>query len=234
MNDPRTHDPCVRAARCPPSGGSSGFGCPGATGRIYAPGLQWAEMAPAHLPAVCALERRAHAHPWSERQFCDSLQAGHWAQLLLCCAAAAAAGQGQAVHQAASQAAHPAAHSVQNQPDPVLTLPDGRLLLGYWVAQAVHDEVHLYNLAVAQARRGWGSLLMQRLAESARAQGAQTLWLEVRASNQSALALYQRVGFVSVARRRGYYPAPSGAREDALLLRRCLEAASQAPQSEPA
>lgn len=174
---------------------------------VLPPGLQWAQMQAEHLEAVCALERSAHAHPWSEQLFCDSLHAGHQAQLLLCDGGASV---------------------VQAQPveaqQPALRVPDGRLLLGYFVAQTLLDEVHLYNLAVARARQGWGGLLLQRLVADAQAQDAQTLWLEVRASNQPALALYRRAGFDTVATRRGYYPAAGGAREDALVLRRCLQA----------
>ncbi|MBA4253144.1 MAG: ribosomal-protein-alanine N-acetyltransferase [Comamonadaceae bacterium] len=168
---------------------------------VLPPGLQWAQMQAEHLEAVCALERRAHAHPWSEQLFYDSLHAGHQAQLLLC------------------DGGTPAVEALQ----PALRVPDGRLLLGYFVAQTLLDEVHLYNLAVARARQGWGGLLLQRLVAAAQAQGAQTLWLEVRASNQPALALYRRAGFESVATRRGYYPAAGGAREDALVLRLCLQ-----------
>ena len=164
------------------------------------PGLQWAQMHAEHLEAVCALERCAHAHPWSAQLFRDSLQAGHQAQLLLCSGGAAVlAGQS------------------------AWRVPDGRWLLGYFVAQTLFDEVHLYNLAAARPRQGWGGLLLQRLLATAQAQGAQTLWLEVRASNQPALALYRRAGFAAVATRRGYYPAAGGAREDALVLRRCLQ-----------
>ena len=166
------------------------------------PGWNWAPMQAEHLEAVCALERRAHAHPWSERQFAEALHAGHSAQLLL----------------------RTAASPPDNLPDPDdFTLPDGRLLLGYCVAQTVLDEVHLHNLATARPRQGWGRLLLQRLLDAAQAQGAQTLWLEVRASNQPARALYQWAGFETVATRRGYYPTSDGGREDALVLRRCLQ-----------
>lgn len=167
-----------------------------------APDLHWAAMQTEHLEAVCALERRAHAHPWNERQFLEAMHAGHSAQLLLC---------------------GPAARPPDNLLDPDCTLPDGRLLLGYCVAQTVLDEVHLHNLATARPRQGWGRLLLQRLLDAAQAQGAQTLWLEVRASNQPARALYQWAGFETVATRRGYYPTSDGGREDALVLRRCLQ-----------
>jgi ribosomal-protein-alanine N-acetyltransferase len=45
------------------------------------------------------------------------------------------------------------------------------------------------------------------------------LWLEVRASNQRALSLYRRRGFVEVAVRRDYYPASTLRREDAIVMR---------------
>jgi ribosomal-protein-alanine N-acetyltransferase len=43
------------------------------------------------------------------------------------------------------------------------------------------------------------------------------LWLEVRESNKSAIALYQNNGFDVAGTRKGYYPAENG-REDALLM----------------
>ncbi len=46
-----------------------------------------------------------------------------------------------------------------------------------------------------------------------------TLWLEVRASNVRARLLYRQRGMAEVGLRRGYYPAPRGAREDAVVMR---------------
>ena len=56
---------------------------------------------------------------------------------------------------------------------------------------------------------------------SARQGGAGTLLLEVRPSNERALALYRHFGFSQIGVRRGYYPASLG-REDALVLTRAL------------
>ena len=47
--------------------------------------------------------------------------------------------------------------------------------------------------------------------------GARTLLLEVRPSNEKALALYRHFGFRQIGVRRGYYPAEGG-REDALVM----------------
>ena len=51
-----------------------------------------------------------------------------------------------------------------------------------------------------------------------RGQGAQWLWLEVRAGNDPARTLYTRYGFQQVGLRRGYYPAGGLQREDAVVM----------------
>ena len=83
----------------------------------------------------------------------------------------------------------------------------------YWV---VSDEMHLLNLAVHPTRRRQGisrSLLTTALVQ-ARHQGAAVAWLEVRPSNQAALALYQSFGFEEVGVRPRYYNDNG---EDALI-----------------
>lgn len=94
-------------------------------------------------------------------------------------------------------------------------------LLGYFVAMPGVDELHLLNITVAPAWQGRG--LAHRLMDQVAAHGLQhhlpTLWLEVREHNARALAFYARRGFVPVGRRRGYYPAGHGLREDALVMR---------------
>ena len=92
-------------------------------------------------------------------------------------------------------------------------------LIGYSVAMAGVDELHLLNLTVARhcQRRGLGAQLLSAVLDQARDAGLQTVWLEVRASNFPALELYRRFGFTQVGLRRGYYPARQG-REDAVLM----------------
>jgi ribosomal-protein-alanine N-acetyltransferase len=101
----------------------------------------------------------------------------------------------------------------------VLRAADGTLI-GYWLAMPGVDEMHLLNLAVAPEyeHRGHARRMLDALVERCRALGAQALWLEVRESNARAQALYRRYGFVAVGRRRGYYPAAHGRREDAVLM----------------
>ena len=112
----------------------------------------------------------------------------------------------------------------------VLRSADGELL-GYYIAMPGVDEMHLLNLAVAPAhqRRGHARRMLDALVRHARARGVRTLWLEVRDSNLRAQSLYLRYGFVAVGRRRDYYPAAAGRREDAVLMSRALDTPGAAP-----
>lgn len=96
-------------------------------------------------------------------------------------------------------------------------------LLGYFVAMKGVDETHLLNLTVAPAyqRQGWARVMLDALALWSRGQNAQWLWLEVRASNTHAKAVYQHYGFRAVGLRKGYYPAGGSLlnpREDAIVM----------------
>ncbi len=100
---------------------------------------------------------------------------------------------------------------------------DGELI-GYFVAMPGFEEMHLLNLTVASRHEGLGHarrLLAELYALSA-SFAATALWLEVRESNARARALYAREGFTEAGRRRDYYPAPAGQREDAILMTRTL------------
>jgi ribosomal-protein-alanine N-acetyltransferase len=96
----------------------------------------------------------------------------------------------------------------------------GPQLLGYFVAMKGVDEVHLLNLTVAPdcQGQGWGRVLLDALALWSRGQGAQWLWLEVRASNGRAQQIYARHGYRQVGERKGYYPDGQGKREDAVVM----------------
>ena len=84
----------------------------------------------------------------------------------------------------------------------------------------VLDEAHSGKISVCRSRQGFGlgRQLLQHLGEVARKAGGSQILLEVRPSNESALALYRKVGFEMIGRRKGYYPACNG-REDALVMR---------------
>ncbi|RYY56558.1 MAG: ribosomal-protein-alanine N-acetyltransferase [Comamonadaceae bacterium] len=96
----------------------------------------------------------------------------------------------------------------------------GDTLLGYFVAMRGVDEVHLLNITVAPEHQGqgWGRVMLDALALWSRGQGAQWLWLEVRASNRRAQDIYLHQGYRRVGERKGYYPAEAGTREDAIVM----------------
>ena len=101
-----------------------------------------------------------------------------------------------------------------------LCLLGGDELIGYFVAMRGFEEVHLLNITVAPAhqRQGWALVLLDALVLWSRAQGAQWLWLEVRASNARAQQIYLKRGFARVGLRKAYYPAGHGLREDAVVM----------------
>lgn len=95
---------------------------------------------------------------------------------------------------------------------------DGNIV-GYVGSQAVLDEADVMNVAVIPQyrRQGIAKLLIQSLIEQLQSKGVQKLSLEVRVSNEPAIALYNMLGFEQVGRRPGYYRKP---REDALIMRK--------------
>lgn len=104
------------------------------------------------------------------------------------------------------------------------TLHDGDELIGYFLIMLAVDEAHLLNVAVAAGRQGQGlgRYLLDKVAACARGLGAESVLLEVRPSNTRALAVYQRYGFAEIGRRKNYYPAHHGQREEAIVMRIAL------------
>jgi ribosomal-protein-alanine N-acetyltransferase len=88
---------------------------------------------------------------------------------------------------------------------------------GFLIGRSVAEEFEILNMAVAgeQRRLGIGSKLLESALEFSRIAGIARVYLEVRASNARAIALYKRHGFTECRRRARYYRDPV---EDALLL----------------
>ncbi|BBT72698.1 MULTISPECIES: ribosomal protein S18-alanine N-acetyltransferase [Enterobacteriaceae] len=110
---------------------------------------------------------------------------------------------------------------VSNQGDRYLNFQmsvDGKMA-AFAITQVVLDEATLFNIAVdpAYQRRGLGRELLEHLIETLETRGVLTLWLEVRASNHAAIALYESLGFNEATIRRNYYPTTEG-REDAIVM----------------
>lgn len=95
-------------------------------------------------------------------------------------------------------------------------------LIGYAGLWAILEEGHITNVAVhpAHQNKGLGTLLLSTLIETAESQGLTAFTLEVRPSNESALALYAKFGFRIEGRRTNYYEDNG---EDALILWRKQE-----------
>lgn len=93
------------------------------------------------------------------------------------------------------------------------------VVAGYVGSQSVLGEADMMNLAVAPAyrRQGIGRKLVEELIRRLKEQGTHVLVLEVRASNDPAIGLYEELGFIQVGHRPNYYVHP---KEDALILRK--------------
>jgi len=105
-----------------------------------------------------------------------------------------------------------------DEPDPRFFEKTGDLsLLGFGCLWMILDEAHITLLVVdaAYRRQGLGRALVTALLEAARQHGMARATLEVRASNEGAIALYQSFGFKEAGRRKQYYQNPT---EDAHIL----------------
>ena len=92
-------------------------------------------------------------------------------------------------------------------------------MAAFAITQVILDEATLFNIAVDPAfqRRGLGRALLEQVIDEVEKRGVATLWLEVRASNVAAIALYESLGFNEATIRRNYYPTADG-HEDAIIM----------------
>jgi ribosomal-protein-alanine acetyltransferase len=155
---------------------------------------------PADIPAMLELERH-------------SATAAHWTE-----------GQYQQVFQ--STKSDPSQrlalvidedHDARSEPQSKVESP----LIALLVANHQGGEWELENVVVKLTfrRKGVATALLNELLTRARAANSESVFLEVRESNQAARALYLKWGFEHAGRRKGYYSSPA---EDAILYRRSL------------
>ncbi|MEY3866141.1 MAG: hypothetical protein RLZZ338_32, partial [Cyanobacteriota bacterium] len=90
-------------------------------------------------------------------------------------------------------------------------------LVGIGCLWSILNEAHITILGIDPdyQRQGLGQVMLYGLLKSAQARLLEWATLEVRVSNQSAIALYRKFGFKDVGRRKGYYQDTG---EDALIL----------------
>lgn len=95
------------------------------------------------------------------------------------------------------------------------------LVMGYIGMSAVLDEGYIFNVAVSEdfRRKGVGSALVGELVTYAKKNNFAFLTLEVRESNENAIALYSKFGFIKAGERKDYYSSP---KENALLMTRWI------------
>lgn len=100
-----------------------------------------------------------------------------------------------------------------------ITLIRDEQVAGYGVLSVAAGEAHILNLCVDPGCRslGLGERLLDELLYRARSALVREIYLEVRPSNEIALLLYRKKGFVRIAERPAYYQSDAG-REDAAIL----------------
>ena len=100
-----------------------------------------------------------------------------------------------------------------------LVASENEKIVGYCGITTVLDEEDIVKVAVKkdEQRRGIATALLKELIKYTKEIGIQIIHLEVRQSNDSAIALYQKMGFSEDGIRKDYYENPV---ENALLMSR--------------
>ncbi len=90
-------------------------------------------------------------------------------------------------------------------------------VLGYMGMHIVLDECYIANVAVSDLhrRRGIGERLVRYCVKQAEKENCSFISLEVRVSNGSAIALYEKAGFNAVGERKNFYSHPT---ENGLIM----------------
>ena len=111
------------------------------------------------------------------------------------------------------------ASELNNQLALWLVAEDNGRVAGYVGSQTVMGESDMMNVAVHPdyRKQGIATTLIVGLVEELRKRESHCLTLEVRASNENAISLYQKLEFQQVGCRKNYYRNP---KEDALILRK--------------
>ena len=91
------------------------------------------------------------------------------------------------------------------------------MVVAYGGMMVAVDEGQITNIAVHPDHRGegYGKAVTMALIRHAKNHHLASITLEVRASNAVAIGMYQKLGFVEVGRRKGFYTKPT---EDALIM----------------
>lgn len=109
---------------------------------------------------------------------------------------------------------HPASTSL------IAVAGDPKTIKGFIIAQLAADEAEIVSIGVAPdwQRAGLGTRLIEGLMRASKKGEASRIFLEVAEDNAAARALYAKLGFEEIGRRKGYYKRASGRSVDALTL----------------
>lgn len=103
---------------------------------------------------------------------------------------------------------------------PLVAVENGSVI-GFVCLMSLFEEAQILNVAVSPSHRGRGvaRMLLEQAFRLALEKGAETMALEVRASNSAAISLYEQLGFIRVGIRARYYDSF----EDAILMEKTLK-----------
>ena len=158
------------------------------------------KMTEEDIEQVVEIEKECFSLPWSEKSFEDSLKRED--TIFLVCE--------QEVYQTYEEYAE----DIQKQA--LSRMPDKKIL-GYIGMYCSFEEGEITNVAVLPfvRKKGVGNRLINSLKEIAKKEDLERIVLEVRVSNQPAISLYEKNGFVSVGIRKNFYEKPI---EDAKIM----------------
>jgi ribosomal-protein-alanine N-acetyltransferase len=93
-------------------------------------------------------------------------------------------------------------------------------MVAFCITSIAVGEVNILNLCIApdERKQGLGKKFMKHIIEKAQEKKAESVFLEVRPSNEGAIALYESLNFNEVGVRESYYKTEEGAREDAIMM----------------
>ena len=94
---------------------------------------------------------------------------------------------------------------------------EAQKVAGYCCLYCVLDEGEIVNVAVSESfrKQGIGERLVRHLMQAGAQRGAKNFYLEVRAGNEPAQCLYEKLGFKTVGIRKNFYEKPV---ENALVM----------------
>ena len=158
------------------------------------------KMTKEDIKQVVEIEKECFSLPWCEKSFEDSLKRED--TIFLVC------------EQEVCQTCEEYADDIQKQ---ALSYTPYKKILGYIGMYCSFEEGEITNVAVLPfaRKKGVGNRLINSLKEIAKHQNLERIVLEVRVSNQPAISLYEKNGFVSVGIRKNFYEKPV---EDAKIM----------------